>query len=836
MLNKQNFIDCIAEQLKDKGFGPERTKKLSGDYAGLFEHFRAQGHSATEADVLASKTMFNKLEYESVQKAKQAAHNLDVHAQTKITIAQGAKVKTGALSLFGIQRYTEGVGLARAAIAHIEDDPRFSNISATTERNTLHGKYWALLADNIEHFSKGAFGTQRGKAGLNNVIFELFGKSSGDPNAKGIAASLKKLFDLIHKDFNNSGGTLNYLENFVMPFKPNPAKVAKMGFEAFAEKAEANADWSNMRWPDGTPIKPDEHADVLKFIYDTYQTDGAIKIDTSKLRGRGQSVGNLINQHRFMQWKGPEAWLEMHNALSDGNVFDAVSRYIENMSHRIALTRTFGTSPDMWAQNASAIVRSEAAKYGGKAVAEADAILKKTFQPMFDIITHKNPVDPNSWTAAGANITSDILTAAQLGSAALLALPGDFVQTLSMRLANGLPITKGLGKYMNAFTVGFEGAEKLAAQTGHIMEQTTAGTYVTQRFNGLSTYGKSFSRVLPDTVMRLSGMSRHTEVGRWAIKSELMGFFARNIDKTYEELGLNFMMGKYGIGPAEWDAIRTGVDITSHGGADFLEPINIFNSARLKGDKDRLYSQFAGMIDQEARYGVPGTTIEGQTFLRGTTRPDTLYGLILHSFGMYKNFPVSYAQIYGRTALAMPDAKSRVGFLAALGLSSVAVGALGVQMRNVTQGKKPVPMDTAAFWGKALLAGGGLSIWGDFLFSGINEYGRGVEQVVGGPFAGLLTDTLNLTLGDTFAWIKALDRGEQFKSKFASRGSEFLRRNAPGTSLWWARLALERKVWDNLDYMADPANAQRKFNNRVQKLRKDYKTDFYWQPGEPAPR
>jgi hypothetical protein len=253
-------------------------------------------------------------------------------------------------------------------------------------------------------------------------------------------------------------------------------------------------------------------------------------------------------------------------------------------------------------------------------------------------------------------------------------------------------------------------------------------------------------------------------------------------------------------------------------------------------NKDRLYRKFQGMIFEESRKMVPEATIEGSVMLKGTTRPDTLMGTIMHSFAMYKNFPVSFWMVYGRLGMTSPSVKGRLGFYAGLGASMTFVGALGTQMREIAKGNDPLPMNTPEFYGKAFLSGGAMSIWGDFLFNGVNQFGQGPTDTVGGPIAGLLGDTTQLALGDVFKWadsVGSLDYGEG-DSQTLPKLVEYLRRYTPGSNIWWARLALERQVWDRLQEIADP-KAYRKRNRKEANQKRNFGNETWWPQGERTP-
>lgn len=233
---------------------------------------------------------------------------------------------------------------------------------------------------------------------------------------------------------------------------------------------------------------------------------------------------------------------------------------------------------------------------------------------------------------------------------------------------------------------------------------------------------------------------------------------------------------------------------------------------------------------------VPEATLEAAVFLKGAERPDTLRGAILHSWSMYKNFPVSFWMIYGRLGMTSQSVKGRLGFYAGLGAGMTMVGAMGTQMREIAKGNDPMPMDSPQFLGKAFLSGGALSIWGDFLFSGVNGGGATPSEIIGGPVAGLVKDTTQLALGDVFQWADTLGSLDvkEGDSKTLPKAVEYIKRYTPGSNIWWARLALERQVWDRMQELADP-KAYQKRQRKAANQKNTYGNESWWPQGERAP-
>lgn len=829
MLNTIDFVSCIRDNLKDRRFGEKRIAEILSQFNARAEYHKSVGADPTRANSMAMADVFDRMSLETVEAAKRNAKMISVQAETMARAKAAATVDTSAFLMDG-KKGSRGTALARAVVAAIEHDARFGSRNYIATRAALRGQLYAVFNDVLEKVGKGVFGTQKGKAHLPNIIREVFGQDTADQTAKEFAQAWLKVSDLGVDLFNNAGGSMRRLTRY-LPQMQNPVKLVKAGEGKWVSDhlKDGVLDWANMRWPDGTIIAKADREGILREAYKTLSTDGATKIDPTKFRGRGRAVGNQLGQHRFLHYKTPEAWLSIHEQYGDGNVFEVFTRHIEDMAHRIALVDVFGPNPEAAAQNMKAVAKKAAANLSAKDAADADAVLKNKFDPMFEAITRQNPMDPHSGLGALTTGTSELLVAAQLGSASFLAIPGDFMQTAAVRALNGMGLFDGMRYYFGALATDSKFARQISTQSGFVMDEVVEATYATTRFTGLATQAPAVTRRISDVVMRASLLAGHTRSARWASQAEFMGLLARSRSTAYSELPFKPILQRYRITEQEWDLLRTRVSPHSpKQGVEFLRPIDILKSDM--ANKQAAYQKWQSMIYDASREMVPDSTIEASVMLRGTSRPDTLVGAILHSFSMYKNFPVSFMMIYGRLGATAPGLKGKLVFYAGLGAAMTMVGALGTQMREISKGREPLPMDNLAFLGKSFLSGGAMSIWGDFLFTGVNEYGRGPQDVVGGPLVGLLGDTTDLLLGDVFKWadtVGSLDSTE-FKSSTGAKAVEWAKRYVPGTSIWWARLALERAVFDRLSEIADP-DAYKKRRRNMQRQEREF-GNGYWAP------
>lgn len=859
MLNQVDFVKCLETNLSGMGFGGKRIKELVSEYEAIATRYESEGKSYNDARLLASDELFSRMSYLAVEKSKRTAKMLELQARNMVLFDDAVKrVESGDLVTgkpFG-DGAQGGVGtaLARAAVSLIENDARFGNISYDTRRLNYRNAYWSMFDNAVMQVAKGFGGRQKGKAHLPNIVREVMGEDTGDNAAAAIAKSWLKVSEYTVDSFNTAGGSMRKLDRY-LPQRQSMARIHKAGRQKFIDDHLQHIDWKQTRWPDGNEITPSQRNEFLSEVYDTKVSDGAMKLDDTKFRGQGRAVGNTLEQNRLLHYKDADAWLAIHDAYGDGNVFEALTGHLDNMAHQVATVQTFGPNPDMTAMNIRAMVKKRAAEAGGPVeLTRAERVLKNKFDPIFDTAMRKNPMDPNSRLGATVSATSQILTSAQLGSASLLAVGGDLNSTFAVRAMNNMNPFKGLDVYVKglladplkdaAALVGkplgvFQGKEfqrDIAREAGFMLDQVVTINSAQERFTGLTTNAPHIAGKISDAVLRLSGLSNHTGMLRWASQQEFMNLMRRSSDIAYEDLPYNRVMERYGITSEDWDTFRTTVKPYKkkgqRGSKGALRPIDLLETDL--ANKQELFDKFQGMILEESRSMTPDSTLEASVEFKDTTRADTLRGVLLQSFAMYKNFPVTFHMKYSRLAMTSSSVKGRAGFLMGLVAGATFMGALGIQMREISKGRDPLPMDTPEFFGKALLAGGGLSVYGDFLFAGINEYGRGPEDAFAGPIITFAGDTAQLAFGDAFNFVGGLDDGEEFESDFKSRAVQYSRRYTPGNSLWWARLQLDRQLWDRLEELADP-EVYAKRRARARKRERKYGNESWFAPGDRTP-
>jgi hypothetical protein len=206
----------------------------------------------------------------------------------------------------------------------------------------------------------------------------------------------------------------------------------------------------------------------------------------------------------------------------------------------------------------------------------------------------------------------------------------------------------------------------------------------------------------------------------------------------------------------------------------------------------------------------------------------SIIGEIARSFTLYKQFPIAMISTHLARGASQIDALSKGRYLAELMLGLTVMGAIAVQTKDVLKGKDPGDMKDPGFWGRAFAQGGGAGIFGDFLQASESRFGKSFTSTLAGPVAGLVDDSVRLTAGNLWQVL----HGQE--TRFAPEAVRFMRTYTPGSNAWYARLAMERLLWDQLLLATDP-DAHQSFRRVMQNARRDYGVEYWWRPGDPVP-
>lgn len=749
-------------------------------------------------------------------------------AQTMLDFAQAKKTRLAKNATMQAQVAAEvsahPKGPAWGATAKISFDPFASgarNVESQTE--VVERRLFQHMNDALEGLRSKVPGASADVAGGRKMVQELRGVDTGDAAAKLHAAGFKKTVELGVRLFKDAGGMLHELGDWRSPQFWESERVRGAGDRWKSEITEAY-DSGALEVFDGKTYAPArDRAHALEII------ENAEKAITLERGGGGGGGGNGFNTTvRAFRFKdtpaGNEAFFRMMDQYGPGTggYLDMVIGHVKGMSRELALMQVLGPDHAATAAMLKQQVREfEAGKGTLYRLNPARGFASEVaFDRMYKSVTGELNSVANSTIATGFATARSIASAANLGGAFVSAIPGDSVTAAFAANHVGIDATKVVARALKETLTENANVRATAARLNvtsqALMENVLRGNRFEDEVMPANLAGKA-----ADFVMRVQGLNRWTNAIKRAFEMEFMGLIAEQSLSKFERLDPKFraFLEQNRFDAAAWDTLRA-TPLADIDGAKFFD---------IEGVQEReLGDRLLGAIYNERRYAVIEGNARTSQFANAGQR-GTIGGELWRSSLQFKSFPLT--MIFTHGVRMWIDAGSPAG--AARGVSfllaSTAAGALSLQAKAVLAGRDPRDMSDPKFWAAAGLAGGGAGIYGDLVNAAVTKGGQGVAETFTGP-----------VIGQAIAVGNAIQKGgASLVSDDEPGGGGAAVRTAkkwiPGSNLWYARLAIDRLIYDQVQMAVDP-QWRESFRRMKKRAEDDYGQRFYWGPGEGAPK
>jgi len=811
-----NLDACLKAAIDGKAI----TKRMADDIRSDWE--RLQKHRKPGSGPLAGQEALDQLILDYRAAAANRKRNVTLQARTLLQTAADLKSHRG----------PDGqAALEQAAEAKLEHEGGFGFVSVAYLQKSLLGQAQAKMQSILIHFQRGKLLgdlDRHNKADLAKVVAELFGEDSGDAKAKALAKAWKDTGEWLRQRFNAAGGAIGKLENWGLPQHHDELALTRRGRDGWKADIKPMLDVTKMRHPlSGRAVTEDELDGVLDSVFDTVTTGGWIdrKVTSQKL-GKGMVAGQHA-EHRFLVFRDAASWLAYQKDYGGGDAFAAMMGHISMMTRDIAAMEVLGPNPEAtitWLKNW--ISKEAALKRAGKPSLIAGSATTdhgRKLDTLWNSLRGQLNTPVNSAMGSFFAGARNFVTSVSLGGA-LLSSVSDIGTSRLARSFAGLSTSGTVTDIVRAFGTATRD-EAIAA--GLIFDSATHVFHQQARYVG-TLNGPAWTGYLADRVLTLSGLTPWTQAGRHAFGLAFMKELADRTTKQFEVLpsALQATFTRHGLSARDWDKMRSVPTYLMHDGLSVMRPNEIDSRVDAK-----LASRYLAMIMAETEYAVPTGSHRARTWLINQNQSGTLIGEVIRSFAQFKSFGALFTLLHGKRMyhMALGGRKGDAAFYAAqLAITTFICGAVSVQLKDMAAGRKPRDMGSGAFIGAAALQGGGLGIWGDFLFSDINRYGGTMGGNIGGPLFEKASDFTNLTLGNL------IQLGTGQKTNFGRELTRFISSNVPGNNVWYTRLLWERVLMENIQRVLDP-EAGKAFRNRIRQRERDYGQGYWWAPGSTMP-
>lgn len=818
-------VDACITQKADAGIVNRKkaTSVAKRFREGVAELMNESGLTEIEATRLIAQRLETDAEREMARKRIMAIRQVQVQSDLRAAVAKAR---------------AEGRDANQAVMSYLSADPRERAIGPDLANRIriVRGEAHAAMADFLEKFRSKAAGFSHRLDGIDDVIRELQGEDSGNGAAKAMAGGLREAVETMRKRFNANGGDIVLREDWGWFHMHNPSAIQAANKADYVNEVMDLLNIEKMLDQNGNPMTRKQVFAAINEAYDSIATYGVS--DLAGPRGPnlfGSSVNKRAN-HRFFVFKDADAWMKYHKKYGQGNLFDIITGGLHQLARETAILEVMGPHPEATLRFMEQLVdeargATAVAGTGRQASAAGAAIGRQhAVRALYDTVTGQSAMN-GATTAAGqiagevSAANRNILVSSHLGMAWFSALADLPLQAITAKY-NGLSAAKVIGRHLKTFSTNSTADRKLAIQLGFTGEGWSSRAIGAQRLLGEVT-GPEFTERIADTTLRLGLLSPWTESGRYAFQTEMLAHITNQTNRKFADLdkATRGTFERYGLDANDWDLIRnTQKWVDPESGAEFIRASDV-RGLDFDSPAAEAANKLQAAIFNETGFAVVSTTPRVRAMLTGGAPVGTFWGEVMRNSVMFKGFPITILHLHWQRLLSMKNPKSAAQYAAFLMLAMTSVGAISEQMANIANGKDPASMDSGKFWAKAAMRGGSTGLFGDLVFHDYNRFGGGLVDGLLGPVAGQVDDLAGLTLGNTQQLLSGDD------THAGRELSRFIQSMTPGRSLWYTKLAMERLVFDEMDWALDP-EAHQGFSRVEQRARDEFDQEFFWRPGE----
>ena len=849
-----SYMKCIANALNEGKMTSDIADAQKMEFERNFKKYKDLGMNEFEAERAAAKDTYDQLKIDNVNKKANVLKQARVNAQIDFTLKNYKNVK-------GVP------DLIEAARSMLDQDAANNILSVTNLRRLELGLVHSPIASFMEKFRTGYFGRRDKfqKMTLPLVVKEILEPgSTGNKIAKEFAKAINESIETARIRHNQVGGNIAKIKGNYLPQPHNSVKVGAVSADEWIEYIIPRLDLQKMiNNKTGRSFTKGELLIELPSVYEAIKTHGVSRIKPGKMPQSFSGRWKRLD-HRFLVFKDADSYLTYQSKFGDDDVISTLYQHLESLSRDTAIMRNFGPNPD----SGMAYMKQSIIKLTEKISTKEQLKIRGGWESVENLfLSHTGRLNSavNKWWANMFAGLRHMLTSDVIGSATLLA-QSDFFFTRTTSKFLGLPAYKANRRTLTLLKEGMKKDKtfsKIAIRSGFIADHWSTIASAANRYF-IDTDAPLLAKMFSDMTLRASGLSHLTQAGRWSFGMEFLGFLGDNFNKSWKQLDEAFGEGAfekigiklygrtfretletYGIREGDWDIIRKtklydgAIDDLNikPGQALLFKPADLLKRTDITPEyAELLNARVMEMILTETDHAIPTASLRGREVVMGRNKPGTFSYELLASGLMFKNFAIAIGFTHIMRGLRETGLTGKAGYLVPFLIGTTLMNAYSHEMREVLKGRDLINFKNLSYeqqyqyWLARLIAGGGLGIFGDLVYSEAEgeSFGTDITDALLGLPVAFLKDTfgLGMELGRYLPGGKEPNLGRSF--------AQYIKKYTPGSSLWYLRAAWERIIIDTLQQLIDPKFHKRN-QNTIKRYQKKEGRDYWWYPGDKAP-
>lgn len=672
------------------------------------------------------------------------------------------------------------------------------------------------------------------EASVRDLVYEMRGLDTGNVRAKKGAKAWAGVTELLRQRFNDAGGDIGYLENWGIPQHHSMEKVGRVPQDKWVSDVIGKLDRKYYIKDDGQLMSDAELTTFLGEAYNTIATGGLNKLSDTGMRISG-ARSNRGNASRQIHFKDADSYLEYQREYGDRSLWEVMVGHLEGISKDIALVETYGPNPDHVFRSILDEVTAEQATANPERTGRIKRLANST-ENLYNFIAGKTQPIANPHIARWSDNIRNWMVASRLGSALLASFSDLGTMYMSAKVAN-IPMNRLFMNQLEAMNPANRTELARARRAGLAMESLLGSV---NRW-AMDNMGPSVSRWAATAVMRASGLTAWTDAHKRAYGVTMMGSLGEVVSRAPDLRSLDDsdfrILKSKGITEQDFSVWKLAQqEDWGNGNTTMLTPESIMRipdaAVMHLGLPERVrfeaMRRLLAAVSEEVDMAVITPGAREQLLTGGGLQRGTWKGELTRSVFLFKSFPISVVLRHWTRAMGMSSAGGRAAYIAAFLASTTMLGALSQQLNDLASGRNPREMtgkDAGKFWLGALLKGGGLGLYGDFLLSDHTRYGGGALASMLGPVAGLVDDVVKLAQGIPLNAVEG--KPEQTGGDLVKLGKGLI----PGANLWYAKAALDHMIFNQLQEYFSPGYLRK----MEQRSKKEFNQTYWWRPQDVTP-
>lgn len=657
--------------------------------------------------------------------------------------------------------------------------------------------------------------------------------------AVAIARINEKWNEVARLNANKAGAWIEKLPGYVTKQSHDAAKIRPAGADTWIAHLVDGLDWEKTL-PD---VPVEQRTAFLRNMWGNLASSRHVVFSDGPTTGfQGHAnIGKTLSHERILHFKSPEAEYAYQQTYGRGSLRESMFYGLGKLGRETALMRDWG--PNAIA-NYTDVVNDTLARLttaGDMAqkikVAEKDTYLKRVLWPF--LTGAINAPENATWARYSANVRA-IESMADLGGAMLSSIT-DLPVLATAGRQQGVGMLRGIAGAVRSLFESVSSGERASvlSETGILLDSLRVVSG--DRWDVGAGQVGSLAKMV-NTYFKLNLLSPWTDRLRGGFVLATAHRLANHSDRVFADLpaGMQHLLQQYEIGHAEWNIIRQATESHADGKA-FITPEGLASLQISETVKADLQTKLRTFYQDQATTAVVEPNTMTKAMLLGGAKPGTGTGEAMRHFWMYKSFTMSimrqvmgrelfgYGQTRGTIAGALfdmvkhPTGSPMVGMANLIAFSTV-FGYAAMVLKDFSKGREPHQPeeagDAAKLLGQAMAQGGGMGIYGDFLFGEAkSRFGHGPLETFLGPSWRRLSDVKGV--------YDALKTGDDPMAKAITS----IFNSTPFVNLFYTRWALDYLVLYRLQEMMNPGYLQR----MEQRLRNEKQQEYVLPPSQVIP-